>query len=61
LGAQYIVSADGQRFLMDTFVHDASSTPIRLILNWSPAGSHDRSLAGAGAGVSPAEPTVIRR
>ena len=34
-------------------------TPIRLILNWSPAASHDRSLAGAG--VSPAEPTVIRR
>ena len=31
LGAQYIVSADGQRFLMDTFVHDASLTPIRLI------------------------------
>ena len=58
-GAQYIVSADGQRFLMDTFVHDASSTPIRLILNWSPAASHDRGLAGAG--VSPAEPTVIRR
>ena len=59
LGPQYIVSGDGQRFLMDTFVHDASPTPIRLILNWSPAASHDRSLAGAGG--SPAEPTVIRR
>jgi hypothetical protein len=58
-GAQYIVSADGQQFLMNTFVHDASSTPIRLILNWSPAASHDRGLAAPG--VPPAEPTVIRR
>ena len=30
-GAQYIVSADGQRFLMSTFVHETSATPIRLI------------------------------
>jgi hypothetical protein len=58
-GAQYIVSADGQQFLMNTFVHDASSTPIRLILNWSPAAGHDRGLPGAG--IPPAEPTVIRR
>ena len=36
IGAQYIVSPDGQRFLMHTFVQDASPTPIRLILNWQP-------------------------
>ncbi len=36
IGAQYIVSSDGQRFLMNTFVQDASPTTIRLILNWQP-------------------------
>jgi len=36
IGAQYIVSPDGQRFLMNTLVLDASPTPIRLILNWQP-------------------------
>ena len=35
-GAQYIASPDGQRFLTNTFVPDASLTPIRLILNWQP-------------------------
>ena len=37
LGAQYVVSADGQRFLMNTVVQSARPTPIRLILNWNPA------------------------
>jgi Tol biopolymer transport system component len=32
---QYEVSADGQRFLMNTLVQDAAS-PITLILNWRP-------------------------
>jgi len=36
IGAQYIVSPDGQRFLMNNLVQDASPTPIRLILNWRP-------------------------
>ena len=35
-GAQYIVSNDGQRFLMNTIVRDGGSTSIRLILNWKP-------------------------
>jgi hypothetical protein len=33
----YIVSADGQRFLLDTLVEEAAS-PIVLILNWKPPG-----------------------
>ena len=32
---QYIVSADGQRFLIDTVVEEAAS-PIVVILNWKP-------------------------
>ncbi len=32
---QYIVSPDGQRFLMNTMVNDLTS-PITLILNWKP-------------------------
>ena len=35
-GAQYVVSPDGQRFLMNTLVQNASPTPIRLVLNWHP-------------------------
>ena len=35
LGFQYAVSADGQRFLMNTVTQEAAS-PITLILNWSP-------------------------
>ena len=35
-GAQYIVSANGQRFLMNSVVQDGSQTPIRVILNWHP-------------------------
>jgi serine/threonine protein kinase/Tol biopolymer transport system component len=33
---QYMVSPDGQRFLMNTLVEDTTSTPITLILNWRP-------------------------
>jgi serine/threonine protein kinase/Tol biopolymer transport system component len=36
VGAQYVVSPDGQRFLMNTVVESASPTPIRLIVNWRP-------------------------
>ena len=35
-GAQYVVSADGQSFLMSNFVEPAGPTPVRLILNWKP-------------------------
>jgi Tol biopolymer transport system component len=34
-GPHYVVSADGQRFLMNAVVRDADA-PIRLILNWNP-------------------------
>ena len=34
-GAQYVVSPDGQSFLMNT-VEAAGPTPVRLILNWKP-------------------------
>jgi serine/threonine protein kinase len=33
---QYMVSADGQRFLMNTLVEQASTSPIMVILNWTP-------------------------
>jgi len=33
-GAQYVVSRDGQRFLVNVFSHDERQTPIRWILNW---------------------------
>ena len=32
--AAYVVSADGQRFLMNTVVQDPASTPLRVIVNW---------------------------
>jgi len=32
--AEYVVSDDGQRFLMNTVVQDAGRTPLRVILNW---------------------------
>ena len=35
-GAQYVVSRDGQRFLVNVFGHDERQTPIRWILNWQP-------------------------
>jgi dipeptidyl aminopeptidase/acylaminoacyl peptidase len=33
---QYVVSPDGQRFLVITRAEDASTLPITLILNWKP-------------------------
>ena len=33
---QYAVSADGQRFLMNTLTEGANASPITLILNWKP-------------------------
>jgi Tol biopolymer transport system component len=35
-GAQYVVSRDGQRFLVNVFGHDERQTPIRWILSWQP-------------------------
>jgi len=35
-GPEYVVSQDGQRFLMSTLVQDGRLTPIRLIVNWKP-------------------------
>jgi hypothetical protein len=32
-GPQYVVSPDGQRFLVNT-VGDAAAPPIRVVLNW---------------------------
>jgi hypothetical protein len=31
---QYAVSPDGQRFLIDSLMQDAATSPITLILNW---------------------------
>jgi hypothetical protein len=33
---QYIVSPDGQRFLMNTVAEEAVASPITVILNWKP-------------------------
>ena len=33
-GAEYVVSADGQRFLMNTIVQSPIPAPIRLVMNW---------------------------
>ena len=32
----YVLSPDGQRFLMNTITEAASSSPIKAILNWKP-------------------------
>jgi hypothetical protein len=34
--AQYMVSPDGKRFLMNMLVEEPSSVPITVILNWKP-------------------------
>jgi hypothetical protein len=34
INPQYVVAADGQRFLMNTIVEDANTSPISVILNW---------------------------
>jgi hypothetical protein len=33
---QYVVTGDGQRFLLNTPSGDPVTTPITLILNWQP-------------------------
>ena len=33
---QYMVSPDGQSFVMHSVVGDASASPITVILNWKP-------------------------
>ena len=33
---QYFVSADGQRFLMNTVIEEATTSPINVILNYRP-------------------------
>jgi hypothetical protein len=33
---QYAVSADGQRFLVNTLLPDPAPAPIRVIVNWKP-------------------------
>ena len=35
-GPQYIVSLDGQRFLVNTVSQEANAPPISFILNWKP-------------------------
>jgi serine/threonine protein kinase len=34
--AQYLVSDDGQKFLMNTVIEEEGSSPIEIILNWRP-------------------------
>jgi dipeptidyl aminopeptidase/acylaminoacyl peptidase len=36
LRQQYVVSPDGQRFLMNTIMEDASTSPITIVQNWKP-------------------------
>jgi Tol biopolymer transport system component len=33
---QYVVSSDGQRFLMNRLIDDIVTSPITMILNWKP-------------------------
>ena len=33
---QYVVSPDGQSFVMNSVVGEASTSPITVILNWTP-------------------------
>ena len=35
-GPNYVVSGDGQRFLMSIIAQETSATPIRLFVNWKP-------------------------
>jgi len=35
VGYQYDVSADGQRFLVNTSPEQAASAPITVVLNWT--------------------------
>lgn len=36
---QYMLSLDGQRFLMSTVTEGESTSPITVILNWRPGGA----------------------
>ena len=36
-GAGYVVTADGQQFLMNTIVQEGGSTPITIVMNWKKA------------------------
>jgi hypothetical protein len=36
-GPQYVVSPDGQRFLMNALREETSTSPITVILNWAGA------------------------
>jgi Tol biopolymer transport system component len=36
-GAQYAVASDGQRFLINMSVGEATASPIRVVLNWDAA------------------------
>jgi hypothetical protein len=33
---QYLVSADGQSFVLNSYVTEGSASPITVILNWKP-------------------------
>jgi hypothetical protein len=35
-GPNYIVSGDGQQFLMSIIAQETSAAPIRLFVNWKP-------------------------
>ena len=35
LGADYVASVDGQRFLVNRLLRDAGGTPLRVVLNWA--------------------------
>ena len=32
---QYVVTADGQRFLINSTLEETSSTPINVVVNWT--------------------------
>jgi Tol biopolymer transport system component len=34
IGADYVASADGKRFLINRLLRDAGDTPLRVVLNW---------------------------
>lgn len=61
----YAASQDGQRVLVDTFVEDATSTPITLAINWLAALRRVRdpwTSFARGELVEPrAEPLVLRQ
>ena len=37
---QYVVSRDGQRFLVNVSIEDANSAPITVVLNWQTQLTH---------------------